>query len=479
MNATPWILATLLLGQTPPNLDFARGNLDHWQGQGFAYLAPNPQHAVPIPAGAWSADAISPTRKGMIRTIFTVPQGANRLYFQAYAQTAPNLVPDVRLEVVLTDENQTFLPRFVKSAGSWVKAPRLLSPWVGQPRHYYWDIAGYQGKRLQIVLIDDDDRPGHFVFAGGFQLNATTPFRSDDFTALMLRLQAEHQLAPMARYDGKRFTAISNAGQDFTTQRIKNCEIFHDHFLNHFRSKGFPVHAPAQRLMMAVFDSRQGVEAYFKSPIPAGVTGLYDIPSNRLVLFNYEENNPPPKSQGPISRLNPNNPTQKRQLHEFNDEVNLSTTMHECAHQISFNCGLLNRNADRPLWLAEGLATYCETTEQGDWTALGSPNTLRIRTLLKSQGKWIPLDALVGSDRWLQSQQVLLGYAQSWALFHMLMTQQPRQFRKYLETIYHRPTPDHRMTDFAEAFGSPRTFERQYHHYLQSMMQNHPPARTR
>jgi len=51
-------------------------------------------------------------------------------------------------------------------------------------------------------------------------------------------------------------------------------------------------------------------------------------------------------------------------------------------------------------------------------------------------------------------QRVLIGYAQSWALFRMLMEEQPRAMRQYFELIHPRRTPDHRLADFVEVFGT-------------------------
>ena len=42
----------------------------------------------------------------------------------------------------------------------------------------------------------------------------------------------------------------------------------------------------------------------------------------------------------------------------------------------------------------------------------------------------------------------LLGYAQSWALFRMLMEERPKQMRAYLTLIWDRRTSEHRLTDF-------------------------------
>jgi hypothetical protein len=116
--------------------------------------------------------------------------------------------------------------------------------------------------------------------------------------------------------------------------------------------------------------------------------------------------------------------------------------MHEVAHQLSFNCGLLNRDGDVSLWLAEGLATYCEATENGGWQGLGEPNTERLRvlwTLVKNpQQKRVPLRELIVSDAWRDAnngQMGLMGYAQSWALFKMLMDERPQQMKKYLERL--------------------------------------------
>ena len=47
------------------------------------------------------------------------------------------------------------------------------------------------------------------------------------------------------------------------------------------------------------------------------------------------------------------------------------------------------------VWLAEGLACYCEATESGEWQAIGAPNSGRIRDLARAQGKFIPLQTLV------------------------------------------------------------------------------------
>jgi hypothetical protein len=65
---------------------------------------------------------------------------------------------------------------------------------------------------------------------------------------------------------------------------------------------------------------------------------------------------------------------------------------------------------------------------------------------------------------------VLQGYAQSWALFHLLMEERPQAVRKYLELIYARRTPDNRLADFVECFGDLAKLEARYQRYVRQLV---------
>src|SRR5205085_539242 len=141
-----------------------------------------------------------------------------------------------------------------------------------------------------------------------------------------------------------------------------------------------------------------------------------------------------------------------RQAREFRADMNLGVTMHEAAHHLSFNCGLLNREGDVPLWLAEGLACYCEATSNGVWQGPGELNPQRMSALIgpgRGRGKLLSLTDLVKNDQWARnSKTLLLGYAQSWALFRLLMEERPKALRSYLTLVYPRRGPEQRLTDF-------------------------------
>ena len=291
----------------------------------------------------------------------------------------------------------------------------------------------------------------------------------------------------MERYDSKHFMAITNADDDYTRERLGNCETIHALFFEHFRAKGFTVREPAGKMMVAVFDTEEGFEACLGTRMPTSVTGVYHRGTNRLVVYDYASNRAlkalkrageqeASKIVGGLTRQRVLGSV-NRQARERREDANVGTIMHEVSHQLSFNCGLLNREGDVAYWLAEGLATYCESTIDGAWQGIGEPNPMRAHGLAAAVGRQTPfltLPELIAGDNWVHrpasAEAVLQGYSQSWALFQMLMEERPQALRKYLALIYQRKTPDHRLADFAECFGDVAKLEAQYRAYARRIV---------
>src|SRR5205085_947468 len=141
--------------------------------------------------------------------------------------------------------------------------------------------------------------------------------------------------------------------------------------------------------------------------------------------------------------------------------------------------GLLNRHADLPVWLVEGMACYCESTDQGDWTVLGAPNPMRIGHLRRDRAGLMSVTQMVRNDDWLRSPRVLQGYAQSWLLFHLLLAEKPRELKRYLDVVRERRTSESRLADFQEAFGSLARLETRYQAYLDEMSARVGPTARR
>jgi hypothetical protein len=358
-----------------------------------------------------------------------------------------------------------------------------------RPRDYYWPLSAHVGRRVRIALVDADDRPGCHLLCSGFRFVSADEINAREFAAHMQRLQRTHRLRPVARYDSPHFLAMSNAPAGYTEYRLHNCETIHALFFDHFRRRGFPVREPTAKMMVALFDTQAGFEAYLGRGLSSAITGIYHPASNRLVVYDYATNRAfqAHKAQGDelVRRAGRTDlererlvPLVGRHFEARRADTNISTIMHEVAHQLSFNSGLLNRQGDVPAWLAEGLACYCESTVNGGWQGIGAPNPSRAANLAgpaQGRGSFLPLRALVANDDWLRKaprvDQVILGYAQSWALFSLLMKERPRELRRYLEMIYARRAPDHRLSDFGACFGPDLArFERRYQAYLRQVV---------
>lgn len=478
----------------PENLGFIAGTLAGWEGEGFD-LAPATGRGPSLRFGVSSSDRGKPGRTGLLHLTFQVPESAGVLRFQAYALRGKDQDPDENLDVLLMAANRRVIPLQVRTADAWKTVGRLLSARNGRPREYLWNVAPYVGQTLRIVLVDEDRRPNCHLFCSGFRIVPADEFDSREFSQFMIKLEREQKLAPFARFESKHFVALSNADDRFSAHRLNNCELLYDLFFDYFRRKGFRLREPPGKLMVAIFDSQSGFEAYLGQRMSASVTGIYHTGTNRLLVYDYGQNAAfvaqQKHEQGLARRIGSDLDRRRyietvhRQAQEFRTEANIGTIMHEVAHQLAFNSGLMSREGDVPFWLAEGLACFCEATVNSAWQGIGELNPERIEPLIgpaQGHGRFIALFDLITRDDWLQAKpnmpSPLLVYAQSWALFRMLMTERPQALRHYLALSYGRRTGEHRLADFTQAFGSdlPR-LELRYHEYVKEMVERNPRPR--
>ena len=192
------------------------------------------------------------------------------------------------LDVVLEAAKREVVPRQVRQGDKWVAAPALLGPDGGQLREYRWPLDGYAGKRVRIAVVDADGRPGCHVVTTGFRLVTRDELNAPAF-AQDMRAPGEIRAKPV-RYDSKHFMALSTAGEAYSEYRLYNCETIHALFFDHFRKRGFEARVPAEKLMVAIFDSQDGFDAYMGQKISSSVTGLYHPGTNRLVVYDYGTN---------------------------------------------------------------------------------------------------------------------------------------------------------------------------------------------
>jgi hypothetical protein len=467
------------------NLDFASGTLTGWEGKGF-YLTTATGYGPTVRFGVCSSDNGTQGRTGTLERSLTVPAEGSLLRCTAFALRPGDGASDGKLDIWVVGPDQKVVPKCVYLGRGWTQTRYVMSAPKQRPREYQWDLSAYRGKTVRIVLKDDDVRPGCHLFCGGFHILSASTTEGQDFGRFMVNLAAKHDLSPMARFDTKHFTALSNAGDEYSEARLIECETIYRAFYEHFQKKGFELAKPPGKLMVAVFDDQKGFEAYLGERVPAAIAGIYDRHSNRLVVYDFGQNSAfvsGKKAAHDAARVASTELERQRNIDNFSRRAkdirasaNTATIMHEVAHQLSFNSGMLNRDKDVPFWLAEGLACYCEATVDGVWQGVGESNQELILNLTNGSRTidgLMPMSVLLESDHWFRgqtnAQTVLLGYAQSWALFRLLMEERPRAMRTYLELIKDRRTPDYRLDDFRQAFGTDMVKLQQ--HYLKYVKQ--------
>jgi hypothetical protein len=473
-----------------PNLDFGSGTFSGWEGNGFALVTTSGKESH----RAYLVTSRE-TTTSCLRRVLDLPASAHVIRFTGQAIRGEGCPENAKLDVLLLENDGRPIAKQVRTVKGWLTAPTLLPGLNGQAREYIWPVAAYAGQRVQLLLVDQDDRPGCYLECGSFQIMTQDEFEGYEFSRCMVILAREHKLFPMMRYDTRHFTVLSNADERFSEARLRDCELMYSLFYDHFRRKGFGLRPPKSKLMVAMFDSQRGFEAYMGGRMPASITGIYHPASNRFVMYDYGQN----ESLIEAKRQAEQNSHQisshadrvrylesvYRQAKDFRLDANTTTIMHEVAHQLSFNCDLLKREADVPAWLAEGLACYCEATGNGAWQGLGEVNPQRLAILaavIRGNDSLLPLRELLEDDRWVRARKnnkkVLVGYAESWALFRMLMEEQSRGLSKFLGLIHGRQNRERRLADFEQAFGvTPSRMERRFLTYVKEQVQLHLPIR--
>ena len=373
---------------TLDNLAFQSGTLAEWEGRGFT-IAPAEGSGPSLHFGVCSADLDPKGHKALLHRAFVVPQGVGALRCTAQVVRGKDCKSNDNLDVVLLAAGKRILPKMVRIDGDWKPVGTVLPALHRRSREYLWPLEGYVGQPLRLALIDEDDRRGCYLMCSGFQFVSANEYYAKEFSQFMHRLADQNNLSPAVRFETQHFLAFSNADDAFTERRLNDCELIYELFFTHFRKKGFHVRDPESKLMVAIFESQAGFEAYLGQPLPPGILGVYVPESNRLVVYDVgrsreyaarkQRNRDEVRNIGSDLDRHRVLETANRHLSELRTQYNVGEVMHETAHQLSFNCGLFNRRGDIPRWAAEGLATYCEATDNGSWQGFGEPNPERLK----------------------------------------------------------------------------------------------------
>ncbi|AMV36650.1 DUF1570 domain-containing protein [Planctomyces sp. SH-PL62] len=263
---------------------------------------------------------------------------------------------------------------------------------------------------------------------------------NDADAAEVERKLREVGLGEPRRLKSNHYLAIGDAAESFMRSSLTDCELLALAYLRHFQDRGFDVKEPERPLLVIGFLDERSFGKYYGMPSTGGAqpVGLYERSTNVLSVFDW-------RNVPMVSRAS---------------TKNVQTIAHEVTHQLTFNTGLLERAADIPVSIMEGLGTYGEPRKVLGPSDLGRLNLGRLDDLAKLRRSiaWIPIRELLVDDSAFRQGlfgRVLLAYAESWTLVHFLLNHKDRLpgFRDYLKVLRTRKTSDHRIEDAKEHLG--------------------------
>lgn len=237
-----------------------------------------------------------------------------------------------------------------------------------------------------------------------------------------------------------RFVAVGSARPDFIRQILRMADDTAISYNRYFSQARLPVKFAPDRMLIVVLANAGQYSKLMGENKARNEGGHYDLDENWTVTFDHRG-----RSKSTRSSL---------------ERANQVTLLHEVAHQLSFNTGMLNINSDVPMLLSEGLATLAEPAGQTITPGFGQANGPRLSVLnqlmKRNRRAWIPLRNLLVADNAFDAPDdatLQMAYSQSW-LFWDTVLQKPELAGKlpaYLKRIDGRLKPDRRLEDFSTA----------------------------
>lgn len=212
-------------------------------------------------------------------------------------------------------------------------------------------------------------------------------------------------LGPFRASRTEHFLCVGDAPDAYREDALDICEELGKLFSSHLQDRGFPVVMPKSRMTVVALKDSQSYAAFLGEEPGQAVGGHYDLDSNRLVIFDFR----------PI----------EGELQPGVERLNTFTLVHETAHLLCFNTGLLATDHEPPKCITEGLATYFEMWRPRARAGVGAidrPRLLAISHAGQGEVRWIETSRLIAEDDLFDQEATeQLAYGQSWLLMHYLL----------------------------------------------------------
>jgi hypothetical protein len=258
-----------------------------------------------------------------------------------------------------------------------------------------------------------------------------------DEIAKVEELARKAGIGPFAHSQTEHLIGLGDAPAAFRQSALEIAESFAKVFVGYFRSRGFKAELPSGRMTVVTLKDAESYRAMLGEAPGMAVGGHYDLDTNRLVMFD-------------LRGL-------QAELATAAERINTLTLVHETAHLLCFNMGILSRQEEVPVCVSEGLATFFELWRPKARSTLGGTNKPRLSALWDARNNpksWIPLLDLLKDDKWFDEPNTeQLAYGESWLLVHYLLKKEAwlPKFRAYLEGLKAHPQEPLSRINYAES----------------------------
>lgn len=264
-------------------------------------------------------------------------------------------------------------------------------------------------------------------------------------------------------YQAKHYVIVYNTTRKYAQWTSSLLERLQKGFVAYWKRRGFDVKEPEAPLAVVIFGDKNTYLQYAREELgqAAGTAiGYYSLQSNRITMYDLTGMQALRREDSKRGSLH----DITAMLSEPEAAPQVATIVHEATHQIAFNCGLQKRFVDNPVWLAEGMAMFCETPDlfsNRSWSGIGKVNYDRwdlYRENANANRVGTLKSIIVDDTRFRNPRTAVDAYAEAWAWTYFLITWHTDEFVAYLKEMADKPllTPadkKQRLAEFTKHFG--------------------------
>ena len=294
------------------------------------------------------------------------------------------------------------------------------------------------------MIFESDE--GMLLFLRG---NEVLSKKSDDreFASVTPEIMGERLLEELPSnyrlHTTKHYVIAYDTSREYAEWTSSLLERLHKALVAYWKKQKFDLKEPDYPLPIIIHRSfRSYQEACKKDRVGAGAVGYYNLRNNRVTMYDITGNEEF-LADGSARRAG----SRKEITAMLNTPIGeplVATIVHEATHQVAYNTGIMQRFADLPIWLVEGMAVYFEAPEAGStrgWRGIGKINYRRLETFQRNLPRWnqSSLVSIIADDARLRDPRTGGdAYADAWALNYYLIKRQPKQYVAYVKEMSQR-----------------------------------------